>query len=337
MHAQGMSQRKIAAHLNCSPSTITYELRRGTPERTGTRGPAPTDKARLGQQRYEENRQRCRKRPAVLKCSAFLSWLKGRIRERKWSFDACVGHARRRGLFPQEPIPCAKTLYNALRAGLLQVSPFDLPLYLKRRRRGGGKPNREHKRVLGRSIETRPEHIGQCSEFGHWEIDTVAGRRAGGGAALPALLEKKTRYLMVLPLTARSAYAVREALLELHGDSAGHFGEVFKSVTSDNGTEFSELSELLESWGTEVYFAHPFSSWERGQNERHNGLVRGFIPKGTALGGYRFDELFLIADEINCLPRRRLGYQTPDELFEAELDNIYKIQPTEHSTANCSI
>ena len=131
MHAQGMSQRKIAAHLNCSPSTITYELRRGTPERPGTRGPAPTDKARLGQQRSEKNRQRCRKRPAVLKCGAFLSRLKGRIRERKWSFDACVGHARRQGLFPQEPIPCAKTLYNALRAGLLQVSPFDLPLFVR--------------------------------------------------------------------------------------------------------------------------------------------------------------------------------------------------------------
>ena len=108
-------QRKIAAYLNCSPSTITYELRRGTPERTGTRGPAPTDKARLGQQRYEENRQRCRKRPAVLKCSAFLSWLKGRIRERKWSFDACVGHARRRGAASSPPRGTARPTSPGIR------------------------------------------------------------------------------------------------------------------------------------------------------------------------------------------------------------------------------
>ena len=109
----------------------------------------------------------------------------------------------------------------------------------------------------------------------------------------------------------------------------------FKSVTSDNGTEFSELSRL-ESWGAAVYFAHPYRSGERGQNERHNGLLRRFLPKGTALDPYTADALFWIADEINRLPRRILDYRTPDELFENELDNIYQIQHDLLPATNCS-
>ena len=86
-----------------------------------------------------------------------------------------------------------------------------------------------------------------------------------------------------------------------------------------------------------MYFAHPYSSSERGQNERHNGLLRRFLPKGTALESYTSDELFLIADESNRLPRRQLAYRTPDELFENELDNIYAIQHAKLTPTDCSI
>ena len=207
-------------------------------------------------------------------------------------------------------------------------------MYLKRRKRGSGKPP-GHKRLRGRSIEERPAHVAPGGEFGHWEIDTVVGRRAGGGAAVLTLVEKRTRYLVALPLSSRSVGAVETALWGLHAEYGARFGEVFKSVTSDNGTEFSELSRL-ESWGAAVYFAHPYRSGERGQNERHNGLFRRFLPKGTALDPYTAEALFWIADEINRLPRRILDYRTPDELFENELDNIYQIQHDCLPATNCS-
>ena len=113
-----------------------------------------------------------------------------------------------------------------------------------------------------------------------------------------------------------------------HEEYASRFSEVFASVTADDGTEFGEPSDL-EAWGTRVYFAHP--------NERHNALLRRFLPKGTALESYTSDELFLIADEINRLPRRQLAYRTPDELFENELDNIYAIQHAKLTPTDCSI
>ena len=112
--------------------------------------------------------------------------------------------------------------------------------------------------------------------------------------------------------------------------------KAFASVTSDHGTEFGALSDL-EQWGTRVCFAPPYSSGERGQNERHNGLFRRFLLKVTALESYTVDELFLIADELNHLPRRRLAYRTLDEFFETELDNIYQIQHGKRLPTGCSI
>ena len=113
---------------------------------------------------------------------------------------------------------------------------------------------------------------------------------------------------------------------ELHKEYGERFSQVFKSITADNGTEFTNLSSI-EKWGTQVYFAHPYSSWERPQNERHNGLLRRFIPKGKSIEEYSDEEVLRYSDEINTLPRRCLQYKTPDELFEAKLDEIYAACP----------
>lgn len=99
---------------------------------------------------------------------------------------------------------------------------------------------------------------------------------------------------------------------------------VFKSVTGDNGSEFARLAELT-SQGTSVYFTHPYSSWEKGTNECHNKLLRRFIPKGVSMAGYSAEDIAYMADWANTLPRKLLGYRTPEELFDEELDRIYAI------------
>lgn len=100
---------------------------------------------------------------------------------------------------------------------------------------------------------------------------------------------------------------------------------MFKTITVDNGTEFERFTQL-ERLGTKVYFAHPYSSWERPQNERHNGILRQYIPKGTDIDGYSDEDILSIADEINSRPRRVLGYQTPVELFSTFLNEVYTIE-----------
>ena len=204
MRSRGMSLRQIASQLGCAHTTILKELKRSTPEKTGTRGPAPAYRAKLGQQRYRNNRLRCRKVPAVAQCGSFLVWMvwmRKSIERFKWSFDACTFTVLRteksamRAVMTCSPMsaflaprPCAFQRYvesNALGEGRLPVSPIDLAVYLK-----------------------RPAHIAPGGEFGHREIDTVVGRRAGGNAAVLTLVEKRTRYFMALPLASRSAGAV---------------------------------------------------------------------------------------------------------------------------------
>ena len=111
-------------------------------------------------------------------------------------------------------------------------------------------------------------------------------------------------------------------LREEYGEE--YFSDVFKSITADNGSEFAELSSI-EEWGTAIYFAHPYSSWERPQNERQNRVLRKYIPKGKSIESYSADQILMFADEINALPRRSLGYRTPEELFDEFLDLVYSV------------
>ena len=115
--------------------------------------------------------------------------------------------------------------------------------------------------------------------------------------------------------------AAMEVLKEEYGDE---FSEVFKTITADNGSEFERLSEL-EAYGIGVFFAHPYSSWERPQNERHNRLFRRYVPKGQSIDNYSAQQIISFADEMNALPRRVLNYSTPEELFDAFLDRVYSV------------
>lgn len=110
-------------------------------------------------------------------------------------------------------------------------------------------------------------------------------------------------------------------LQETYGE---HFGEVFKIITTDNGSEFSRLSDLEELAETLVYYTYPYTSCEKGTNECHNGIIRRFIPKGKRISDFGVDYISGIEMWCNSLPRKILNYRTPDEVFEDELDRIYR-------------
>lgn len=170
------------------------------------------------------------------------------VREKGWSFDACVGYARRTGKFWASEMVCTKTLYNALKDRRLSLTLCDVPEVLSRRKRNSSRPVRIAKRVYGRSIS---ERSALSHEFGHWEIDTVLGTKARDACIL-TLVEKTTRYYMALRIYRKNSSAVLEAMEGLHTEYGERFDRVFKSITADNGSEFSEFS-LIEKWGTRVY------------------------------------------------------------------------------------
>ena len=112
-----------------------------------------------------------------------------------------------------------------------------------------------------------------------------------------------------------------EGLREEYGEK---FFTVFKTITADSGTEFSELSNI-EKQEVFAYFTHPYLSWERPQNERHNHIFRCFILKGISIDIYTAEQILEYADSMKSLPRKTLGYMTPEELFEAFLDQVYSV------------
>lgn len=319
----GHSLRFIANALDCSPSTVLYELRRGTGARNGSRGRFPEYSARRGQQNYEINRGRCHKPHILTQDNPFIEWMTSKIKKEKWSIDTCVGYARKNNLFLPEQIPCTKTLYNELWNGNLPITLFDVPEALGR----SHKKNcvRQNRKNLGRSIVERPEIAGDRKEIGHWEIDTVVGRRAGKESVVLTLAEKTTDYYIAVKIPGKNPESVQTALEVLRDEFGSEkFAEIFKTITADNGSEFAELSQI-EAWGVGVYFAHPYSSWERPQNERMNRIFRRYVAKGKSIDNYSAEQILSFADEMNALPRRVLGYSTPEELFETFLDQVYSV------------
>ena len=145
------------------------------------------------------------------------------------------------------------------------------------------------------------------------------GKRKAGEVLL-SLDERMTRCRHVIKISGKTKEGVRKGLEILRRQYGSLFPKVFRSITSDNGSEFSGLSKLFKEG--KVYFAHPYSSGERGTNEKHNSLVRRFIPKGKDISAVPEYVVQKVQDWINRLPRRLLGYHTPEELFKEQIAQL---------------
>ena len=176
-----------------------------------------------------------------------------------------------------------------------------------------------------KSIEERPAIVDECSEIGHWEVDTVVGQREGREAVTFTAVEKVTRNYIAIRIAGRNSAGIEAAMAQLQEQyGTERFSQVFKTMTADNGPEFETFSKF-ESLGTKIYFTYPYSSWERPQNERHNGLPLNFIPKGISIEFFTDENILNMADELNQRPCRISGYHSPTELFDMFLNEIHSI------------
>ena len=308
----------IAKSLGRHYNTIKNEIDRGTVYLYN--GKVGRYKADKGEEVYLKHRKNSRRNYRALDTVVFLKYVEKHFKEDNWSLDACVGYARANNLYNNDEMVCTKTLYNYVDLGLLNIKNIDLPEKLSRKTKP--KKNRENKRKLGNSIEQRPNSVDTREEFGHWEIDSVIGRKAEGESQVMTIVERKLRESLWIKVRDHSAEAIDEALAGLIDQFGDKYNEVFKSITGDNGSEFANLSQV-EAKGIAVYFTHPYSSYEKGTNECHNKMLRRFIPKGKSIDDYSADDILYFADKINNLPRKILDYRTPEEMFELELDRIY--------------
>ena len=313
MKRLGMSNRWIAAQLGRSHSTINDEIKRGTVVQKKLVNGKPfffeDYYGETGQIVYERNREASKPRYKLVRIEKFIAYVQEKMQSNKWSPDVIVGRAIEEGTFTSQERVCAKTLYRYIDEGLIELTNLDL--WAKVRRKSKTKRNRAHKRVLGQSIEARPLEINHRQTFGHWEIDTVIGKKTKDEPVLLTITERLSRYQIIIKLPGKNEAVVKEALEQISKDNP-YFPLIFKSITADNGSEFASLSEALMDRSA-VYFAHPFSSWERGTNEKHNGILRRFLPKGKSLKDVSLEQIQQITNWMNHLPRKLLKYRTPTE------------------------
>lgn len=167
----------------------------------------------------------------------------------------------------------------------------------------------------GRSIEERPPAVETRLEFGHFESDTVKGKFTSP-IGIATHLELKTRFLVAALLPDRSAATYNQKTRRAF---ARHLRMRVKTLTVDNGMEFSQHRQMEKALGARVYFAHPYRAWERGANENANGLLRQFFPKKTDLSRTTPRQLQDAVDNLNTRPRKCLGYRTPAEALQEEI------------------
>ena len=193
-----------------------------------------------------------------------------------------------------------------------QQAGGDLFIHLRqhaKRRKRYGKYDRRGKLPNRVSIEERPQMVEQRERLGDWEVDTLVGK--GHRGALVSLVERKSRYTLLQPVTQRLANLVADATVSL----LHPFADFVHTITGDNGKEFAEHVRIAETLKTNFYFAHPYSAWERGTNENTNGLVRQYFPKKTDFSKVVQSETNVATDRLNHRPRKCLDFQSPFEVF----------------------
>ena len=242
---EGKSVAYIAKVLGRSRTTIYNELKRGNTIQIKNKKKIEVylpDKAQLV---YEQNRKNSRKPLKIHKCSdEFILYVKDSIKQEKWSVDETISRAKKQKMF--EVIPSYKTIYNYIEKGILQIKNIDLPLKVKRKARN--KTGIKNTKIYGTSISQRPEYIEQRQEFGHWEGDTVQGKKKKGEVII-SLVERKTRYSIFVKVKAKDNESIKQGLRKILKEYEEKKGEVFKSITLDNGSEFSDMKEFDKETG----------------------------------------------------------------------------------------
>ena len=305
LREQGESMRAIAAKVGCNVSTISRELDRNKDPRTGHYAPEQADSMAWRRQR--------RPRASKLSASPALREEVQRMLDRRYSPEQASG--RLKVEHPDDPgmRVSHETIYRSI-----YLYPRG---ELKRELRASLRTGRTSRRPRGRRqmrgkiigavpIGQRPAEAEGRLVPGHHEGDLVMGSKASN-TAVATVVERRTGFLTLIPLPdGHDSAAVADALIARLAAIPSWFA---KTLTWDNGTEMAQHRRVAAETGIQVYFADPYSPWQRGSNENTNGLLRQYMPKGTDLSVFTPQQVQQIEDELNDRPRKRLGYRTPRE------------------------
>ena len=292
----GTSQKDIALILGVSPSTISRELERNT----GKRGYRPK------QAHIKAERRRQAAHKTIKMTFDVVTLIETKIRL-DWSPEQVSGW-----LAKEEGIRMShERIYQHIWTDKRQGGELFKHLRQsnkKRKKRYGSKDKRGQ--IRNRiSIEERPEVVETKTRIGDWEIDTVIGKNHKG--ALVTIVDRASKFTLIKKVDSKQANVVTEATVTL----LAPYLDKTHTITADNGKEFAGHEILSEQLEANVYFAHPYASWERGLNENTNGLIRQYFVKGSSFENITHEEVEVVMNKLNHRPRKTLNYETPHAVF----------------------
>jgi IS30 family transposase len=303
--AEGLSIRSIAAQLGRAPSTVSRELRRNG-------GPAAYRAGDADQAAWERAlRPKCCK---LVKDRALAKILTDKLRL-QWSPEQIAGWLKTVHPHDGSCRVSHETIYRSLFIQARGALKKELLQHLRRTR--GMRRSRHHTQktdihgqiVDAVSISERPASVEDRAVPGHWEGDPMFGSH---NSQVATLVERQTRYLMLVKVGAKDTETVVDALIK---NTRKLPQELYKSLTWDWGKEMAGHKRFTLATDIKVYFCDPRSPWQRGSNENTNGLLRQYLPKGIDISSYSQAKLNALARQLNERPRKTLGFQTPAEMF----------------------
>jgi transposase, IS30 family len=296
---RGVSHRAIAKDLAVAPSTIDREIKRNT----GGNG-----------YRYKQAHRFClekrqkRKGIATKMTPTVTALIEEKLVGEQWSPQQISGWMQ---ATKQTVVVSHERIYQHIL--LDKQNGGSLHTHLRRKgkkyqARFNGKTRRGQ--IIGRvDITQRPPVVETRSRIGDWEADTVVG--LGHRNALVTLVERKTRLVKILKVTANTAEEVKTSLIKMLEPYKTHV----HTITFDNGKEFAYHLEVAKTLEASTFFATPYHSWERGANENTNGLIRQYFPKKTDFATITNEQVKNVERLLNSRPRKCLGYKSPAEVF----------------------
>lgn len=313
--------KRIAELLNVHISTIYREIKRGRYEHID--GSTWIIENRyspdISEERYRNNLSCKGAQLKIGKDFELVDYIEKRIIKDKLTPSAVLGEIKHKNIKFKTSI-CINTLYSYIQKGVfLNLTLEHLPFGIKKKKHR--RKVKCKKAPRGISIEQRPIEIHNRNTFGHWEMDCVCGPTKD---TLLVLTERLTRKEIIFKINNQKSESVVRCLNILEKRYGKSFQKIFKSITVDNGTEFSdykrmERSRYSKQQRVKIYYCHPYSAYERGSNERLNREIRRWFPKGTDFSKFTKSDIEKVEYWINEYPRKVLGYASSEELFQQQL------------------
>lgn len=306
LHRNGYSVSNISKQLKLHRSTVYRELKRNSRPRGSYEAYYANNLSEIRKERFAKNRKFT---------SQMMGLINQKLENQQWSPEQINGYCIQNNI----PMVSHERIYQ----------------YVYQDKENGGKlfehlrtGKKKHKKRYGKhknpkviiknkvSIDERPEIINNKERYGDWEIDTIIGKNHKG--AIVTVVERKSSFILIRKLKGKNASELAKETIRLMVP----YKDLVHSITSDNGLEFANHEYIAQKLNAEFYFAHPYSSWERGLSEYSNKLIRQYVPKKSSFNEFSIDYLNHVNIKLNNRPRKILNFDSPLYVFIRELKSV---------------